>query len=45
MLHGYVVHRRHKRLAPVAQAFKEFLLTEGAALIAQALPPAASSVS
>jgi DNA-binding transcriptional LysR family regulator len=45
MLHWYVVHRRHKRLAPVAQAFKEFLLTEGAALIAQALPPAASSVS
>ena len=45
MLHWYVVQRRHKRLAPVAQAFKEFLLTEGAAQIAQALPPAGSPLS
>jgi DNA-binding transcriptional LysR family regulator len=35
MLHWYVVHRRHKRLPPVAQAFKDFLLSEGATLIAQ----------
>jgi DNA-binding transcriptional LysR family regulator len=38
MLHWYVVHRRHKRLPPVAQAFKDFLLNEGAALIAQMMP-------
>lgn len=37
-LHWYVVHRRTKRLPPVAQAFKEFLLGDGAALIAQAVP-------
>ena len=37
MLNWYVVHRRHKRLPPVAQAFKRFLLDEGAALIEQAL--------
>ncbi len=37
MLHWYVVHRRAKRLPPVAQAFKAFLLEDGAALIAQAL--------
>jgi len=29
----YVVHRRSKRLPPVAHAFRQFLLTEGAALI------------
>jgi DNA-binding transcriptional LysR family regulator len=29
----YVVHRRSKRLPPVAEAFREFLLAEGAALI------------
>ena len=34
-LNWYVVHRRQKRLPPVAQAFKSFLLTEGAALIAR----------
>ena len=33
MLSWYVVHRRHKRLPPVAQAFKEFLLGEGRQLI------------
>ena len=33
MLNWYVVHRRSKRLAPVAQAFRNFLLTDGAALI------------
>ena len=30
----YVVHRRTKRLPPVAAAFRTFLLEEGAALIA-----------
>jgi LysR family transcriptional regulator, low CO2-responsive transcriptional regulator len=34
MLNWYVVHRTHKRLPPVAQAFKNFLLSEGAPLIA-----------
>lgn len=41
MLNWYVVHRRTKRLPPVAQAFKAFLLSEGASLIAQAVPAAA----
>ena len=31
--HWYVVHRRHKRLPPVAVAFQEFLRSEGAALL------------
>jgi DNA-binding transcriptional LysR family regulator len=34
MLNWYLVHNRTKRLPPVAAAFKEFLLREGAALIA-----------
>lgn len=38
MLNWYVVQRRHKRLPPVAQAFKDFLMTEGASLIAQSMP-------
>jgi DNA-binding transcriptional LysR family regulator len=33
MAHWYVVHRRHKRLPPVAQAFHKFLLEEAGALI------------
>lgn len=37
MLNWYVVHRRTKRLPPVAQAFKSFLLGEGASLIERAL--------
>ena len=37
-LHWYVVHRRNKRLPPVAQAFKDFLLCDGAALIARVVP-------
>ena len=51
MLNWYVVHRRTKRLPPVAQAFKNFLLADGADLIAQALgekkkpPRAAGSTS
>jgi len=38
MLSWYVVHRRNKRLPPVAQAFKDFLLSDGAALISQIVP-------
>jgi DNA-binding transcriptional LysR family regulator len=37
MLNWYVVHRRNKRLTPVAQAFRDFLLKEGAGLIEQAM--------
>jgi LysR family transcriptional regulator, low CO2-responsive transcriptional regulator len=37
MLNWYVVHRRTKRLPPVARAFKAFLLEEGAALVERAL--------
>jgi DNA-binding transcriptional LysR family regulator len=37
MLNWYVVHRRSKRLPPVAQAFKTFLLQDGARLVDQAL--------
>jgi DNA-binding transcriptional LysR family regulator len=38
MLNWYVVHRRNKRLPPVAQAFRQFLLAEGAKLIDQIVP-------
>jgi LysR family transcriptional regulator, low CO2-responsive transcriptional regulator len=38
MLNWFVVHRAGKRLPPVAQAFKSFLLAEGAALVERALP-------
>jgi DNA-binding transcriptional LysR family regulator len=37
MLNWYVVHRRTKRLPPVAQAFKDYLLADGARLVTQAL--------
>ncbi|MEO7640119.1 MAG: LysR family transcriptional regulator [Ramlibacter sp.] len=37
MLHWYVVHRRNKRLPPVAQAFRNYLLDDGAALIEQTI--------
>lgn len=37
-LNWYVVHRRTKRLPPVALAFRDFLLSDGAALIARAAP-------
>lgn len=37
MLNWYVVHRRAKRLPPVAQAFKDFLLADGADLVEQAV--------
>ncbi|MDL2356211.1 MAG: LysR family transcriptional regulator [Pseudomonadota bacterium] len=40
MLDWYVVHRNDKRLPPVARAFKEFLLRDGAALIAKLIPMA-----
>ena len=39
MLDWYVVHRNDKRLPPVARAFKAFLLSEGAGLIAALIPP------
>ena len=44
LLNWYVVQRRHKRLPPVAQAFKRFLLDDGARLIEKIVPlPAARS--
>jgi DNA-binding transcriptional LysR family regulator len=39
-LSWYVVHRREKRLPPVASAFREFLLQDGAGLIARLIPSA-----
>jgi DNA-binding transcriptional LysR family regulator len=39
-LNWYVVHRREKRLPPVASAFREFLLRDGAALLARLIPSA-----
>jgi DNA-binding transcriptional LysR family regulator len=38
MLNWYVVHRKNKRLPPVAQAFKEFLIDDGSALMDQIVP-------
>ena len=38
MLDWYVVYRKNKRLPPVAQAFKNFLLNDGATLISQFIP-------
>ena len=35
MLNWYVVHLKKKRLPPVADAFKQFLVADGAALIEQ----------
>lgn len=37
MLNWFVVHRKNKRLPPVALAFKQFLLKDGAGLIEQYL--------
>lgn len=37
MLHWYVVHRQNKRLTPVAQAFKDYLMCDGSALIEQTI--------
>jgi DNA-binding transcriptional LysR family regulator len=38
MLSWYVVQRRQKRLPPVAQAFRKFLLSDGARLIDETVP-------
>ena len=38
MLNWYLVTRRHKRLPPVAQAFRAFLLHEGATLLDRVVP-------
>jgi DNA-binding transcriptional LysR family regulator len=38
MLDWFVVHRKNKRLPPVALAFKNFLLSEGAAQIQKIIP-------
>ncbi|HEY4073669.1 MAG TPA: LysR family transcriptional regulator [Herbaspirillum sp.] len=38
MLNWYVVHRKNKRLPPVALAFKNFLLSDGAELIQKIVP-------
>ena len=35
MRHWYLVHRKEKRLSPITQAFKEFVLSEGQNFIAQ----------
>jgi hypothetical protein len=37
MLNWYLVHRKNKRLPPVALAFKKFLMSDGAALIGKML--------
>ena len=37
MLNWFVVHRRNKRLPPVAQAFKTFLINDGASLIEKSM--------
>jgi DNA-binding transcriptional LysR family regulator len=37
VLNWYLVHRKNKRLPPVAQAFRSFLLKEGATLIDEAI--------
>jgi LysR family transcriptional regulator, low CO2-responsive transcriptional regulator len=39
MLNWYVVHHRGKRLAPVAQAFRDYLVNDGAALIDEVIAP------
>jgi DNA-binding transcriptional LysR family regulator len=43
MRHWYVVHRRHKRLPPVAVAFIDFLREEGARLIDGYMHPSTAS--
>ncbi|QBE63287.1 LysR substrate-binding domain-containing protein [Pseudoduganella lutea] len=40
MLNWYVVHRREKRLPPVAHAFRQFLLEDGAEWIGRLIPTA-----
>ena len=38
MRHWYLVHRKEKRLPPMAQSFKDFVLTEGRELIPSLIP-------
>src|SRR3954452_13522684 len=45
MLNWFVVHRRAKRLPPVAQAFKNFLQADGARLIDETLGIRSASVA
>lgn len=45
MLDWYVVHRHNKRLPPVAQAFKNFLLMDGSTLIDEVVPVPAFSAA
>jgi DNA-binding transcriptional LysR family regulator len=45
MRHWYVVHRRHKRLPPVAVAFVDFLREDGARLIEEYMHPSTASRS
>ncbi len=33
--HWYVVHRKGKRLSPIAESFRDFVFSEAEALIAQ----------
>lgn len=35
--HWYIVHRKGKRLSPIAQAFKEFILTEATSMMPKTL--------
>jgi DNA-binding transcriptional LysR family regulator len=37
MRNWYVIHRERKRLTPVAEAFKDFLIARGAKAIEQAI--------
>jgi DNA-binding transcriptional LysR family regulator len=43
--HWHVVHRRHKRLPPVAVAFEEFLRSEGARLLERIMAPETATPS
>ena len=43
--HWYVMHRRAKRLSPVAEAFKQFLLEEANTLLHPDLPGGGASVA
>lgn len=38
MRHWYLVHRKEKRLSPITQAFKDFVLSEGGDLIPRMKP-------
>jgi DNA-binding transcriptional LysR family regulator len=45
MLNWYLVHRREKRLPPVASAFRQFLLRDGAGLIDRLIPAAGAATA